>query len=74
MPVAKPGLPDYRGFATGILAAIPDRPFSFEVFSDEFDEMERQALEIASWGSQVYVKIPVTNTRGESACKLSSGG
>jgi len=68
--IREAGITDYRGFATGILAAIPDRPFSFEVFSDEFDEMERQALQIASWGSQVYVKIPVTNTRGESACPL----
>ena len=66
----KAGVSDYRAFAGEILAAIPDRPFSFEVFSDEFDEMERQAWQIASWGSQVYVKIPITNTRGESACPL----
>jgi transaldolase len=66
----KAGITDYRGFARDILAAIPDRPFSFEVFSDEFDEMEQQALEITTWGSQVYVKIPVTNTRGETACPL----
>ena len=64
----KAGITDYRGFARDILAAIPDRPFSFEVFSDEFDEMEQQALEITTWGSQVYVKVPVTNTRGETAC------
>jgi transaldolase len=66
----KAGISDYRAFATEILAYIPDRPFSFEVFSDEFDEMEEQALEITTWGSHVYVKIPVTNTRGETACPL----
>jgi len=64
------GVSDYRAFAHEILAAIPDRPISFEVFSDEFDEMERQALEISSWGDNVYVKIPITNTRGESSCDL----
>jgi transaldolase len=61
----KAGISDYRGFAREILAEIPDRPISFEVFSDDFDEMERQALEIASWGPNVFVKVPVTNTRGE---------
>jgi transaldolase len=66
----KAGITDYRGFAREVVAAIPDRPISFEVFSDEFAEMERQATEIASWGEHVYVKIPVTNTRGESACGL----
>jgi transaldolase len=66
----KAGITDYRGFAKEVLAAIPDRPISFEVFSDEFAEMERQAREIASWGENVYVKIPVTNTRGESAADL----
>ena len=64
------GITDYRAFAREVLEAIPDRPISFEVFSDEFVEMERQAREIASWGGNVYVKIPVTNTRGESACDL----
>ncbi len=64
------GVSNYRVFAHEILAAIPDRPISFEVFSDEFDEMERQALEIASWGQNVYVKIPITNTRGQSSCDL----
>src|SRR3954453_8801729 len=59
----KAGITDYRTFAQRVLAAIPDRPISFEVFSDEFDEMERQAQEIAAWGPSVYVKIPVTNTR-----------
>jgi len=59
----KAGVSDYRAFAQEVLAEIPDRPISFEVFSDEFTEMERQAREIASWGDNVYVKIPVTNTR-----------
>src|SRR5258705_1235686 len=58
----KAGIVDYRAFAREILAAIPDRPISFEVFSDEFEEMEKQAMEIAGWGANVYVKIPVTNT------------
>jgi transaldolase len=66
----KAGITDYRAFARQVVAAIPDRPISFEVFSDEFAEMERQAREIAAWGRQVYVKIPVTNTQGESACPL----
>src|SRR5204862_219164 len=57
-------------FAREVLQAIPDRPISFEVFSDEFAEMERQAREIAGWGENVYVKIPVTNTRGETAAPL----
>jgi len=66
----KAGIADYRGFAREVLGAIPDRPISFEVFSDEFPEMERQAREIASWGANVYVKIPVTNTLGQSAGAL----
>jgi len=66
----KAGLTDYRAFAHDIVAAIPDRPISFEVFSDEFEEMERQAREIATWGENVYVKIPVTNTRREPAYDL----
>jgi len=66
----KAGISDYRAFAHEIISAIPDRPISFEVFGDEFDEMERQALEIASWGDNVYVKIPVTNTRGQSSSDL----
>jgi transaldolase len=64
------GITDYRAFAHEVLGAIPDRSISFEVFSDELDEMERQAREIASWGEQVYVKIPVSNTRGESTGPL----
>ena len=66
----KVGLTDYRAFARDIVSVIPDRPISFEVFSDEFDEMERQAREIATWGDNVYVKIPVTNTRREPAYDL----
>ncbi len=66
----KVGLTDYRAFARDIVSVIPDRPISFEVFSDEFDEMERQAREIATWGDNVYVKIPVTNTRREPAYEL----
>ena len=66
----KAGVTDYQAFARDILSAIPDRPISFEVFADEFEEMERQAYRISSWGTNVYVKIPVTNTRGESSCGL----
>jgi transaldolase len=66
----KAGVGDYEGFAREVLAAIPDRPVSFEVFSDEFPEMERQAHKIAGWGGQVYVKIPITNTRGEASLPL----
>ena len=66
----KAGITDYTAFARDVLKAIPDRPISFEVFSDEFAEMERQARLIASWGENVYVKIPVTNTRRESSCDL----
>ncbi len=62
----KAGVSDYRAFARDILAAIPDRPISFEVISDELPEMERQAREISSWGENVFVKVPVTNTQGES--------
>ncbi|MEI8395761.1 MAG: transaldolase [Rhodospirillaceae bacterium] len=66
----KAGISDYEGFARGILEVVPDRPISFEVFSDDFAEMERQALKIATWGDNVYVKIPVTNTRREFAGPL----
>lgn len=61
----KVGIPDYEAFARELLEAVPDRPISFEVFSDDFSEMERQARKIADWGENVYVKIPVTNTRGD---------
>jgi transaldolase len=64
------GITDYEAFARNILKAIPDRPISLEVFSDDFAEMETQARRIASWGSNVFVKIPVTNTQGEPAIGL----
>lgn len=66
----KANVQDYRAFSLKVLEIVPDRPVSFEVFSDDFSEMEQQAEEIASWGDNVYVKIPVTNTRGESCCAL----
>ncbi|WP_426442428.1 transaldolase [Bradyrhizobium genosp. P] len=66
----KAGITDYKAFSLDILAAIPNRPISLEVFSDDFAEMERQALEIASWGKNVYVKIPVTNTKREGSYRL----
>ena len=66
----KAGITDYKVFAHEILQAIPDRPISFEVFADEFTDMERQALEIKTWGENVYVKIPVSNTRQEMAYDL----
>jgi transaldolase len=66
----KAGVADYRAFAKDLLSVIRDKPVSFEVFCDEFGEMERQAREIASWGRNVYVKIPVTNCQGEGAYAL----
>jgi len=66
----KAGLMDYRAFAKDILKVILDKPISFEVFSDDFAEMERQAMEIAGWGNNVYVKIPVTNTKREPSYDL----
>jgi len=66
----KAGVEDYEAFAHQVLEAVPDRPVSFEVFADEFDEMERQALKIAAWGDNVNVKIPITNTKGHSAADL----
>lgn len=66
----KAGITDYRAFAKDILSVIKDKPISFEVFSDNFKEMERQALDIAGWGDNVYVKIPVTNTKQESCYTL----
>src|SRR5438874_1965857 len=60
----KANVADYRAFALDVLAAIQDRPISFDVFADVPDEMDRQAREIAGWGDNVYVKIPVTNTAG----------
>jgi transaldolase len=66
----KAGISDYSGFCKEILSQIKDKPISFEVFSDDFHDMERQALEIASWGDNVYVKIPITNTKREVSCEL----
>lgn len=66
----KAGVKDYKAFALDVLKVITDKPISFEVFSDDFDEMEGQALEIASWASNVYVKIPITNTKGKSSASL----
>jgi transaldolase len=66
----KAGISDYEDFARKLLAAIPDRPISLEVFADDFDTMARQARQIASWGKNVNVKIPVTNTKREFAGKL----
>ena len=66
----KAGISDYRAFCKDILSVIKDKPLSFEVFSDDFDEMERQAHEIASWGKNVYVKIPITNTKKETCFGL----
>jgi transaldolase len=63
----KAGVEDYETFAREVLEVVTDRPISFEVFSDEFEEMEQQALQISSWADNVYVKVPVTNTNGELA-------
>jgi transaldolase len=66
----KAGISDYESFAKDILGNIKDRPISFEVFSDDFGEMERQALKIAEWGRNVFVKIPVTNSEGKVSYDL----
>ncbi len=66
----KAGVADYRAFARDVIAAIPAMPISFEVFADDFDAMQRQAEEIGTWGDNVYIKIPITNTRAESAVPL----
>jgi transaldolase len=66
----KAGVTNYETFARDVLSVIPDRPISFEVFADDFREMARQAHKIAAWGDNVYVKIPVTNTRGEPSLDL----
>jgi transaldolase len=74
----KAGISDYKTFCKDILLSIKDKPLSFEVFSDDFEEMERQALEISSWADNVYVKIPITNTKAEPSYdlihKLSANG
>lgn len=66
----KAGVRDYDTFAKEILQSVAAKPISFEVFSDEFPEMRRQALKIAAWQMNVYVKIPITNTRGDSCLPL----
>jgi transaldolase len=66
----KCGVTDYAAFAREALAATGAMPISFEVFADDFDEMERQARLIATWGDSVFVKIPITNTKGETAVPL----
>lgn len=74
----KAGITDYKAFALQVLGVVTDRPVSFEVFADDFPTMEKQAMEIASWGKNVNVKIPVTNTKGEFSRplvkKLSAAG
>ena len=66
----KAGLKDYEAFARDILQTVTAKPISLEVFSDDFPEMKRQALKIAGWGKNVYVKIPITNSRGETSIPL----
>ncbi len=66
----KAGVKSYEDFAKAALKAIPDLPISFEVFSDDLPGMEREARKIAGWGKNVYIKIPVTNTKGESTAPL----
>jgi len=74
----KAGVADYETFARGLLELVPDRPISFEVIADEPDEIERQALRIASWGENVYVKVPITTTDGTTTAasvrRLSGNG
>ena len=64
------GVDDYEAFAREVLKIVTDRPVSFEVFADELDEMEKQAIAIASWGTNVNIKIPITNTKGVSTCPI----
>lgn len=66
----KAGIDNYEHFAREVLSVVPDKPISFEVFSDDFSEMAEQATKIASWGSNVYVKIPVTNCSGDACSDL----
>ena len=66
----KAGIKDYEAFAKDVLQSVTEKPISFEVFSDEFPEMRRQAMKIAAWGKNVFVKIPITNTRAESSLSL----
>ncbi|MBF0299651.1 MAG: transaldolase, partial [Oligoflexia bacterium] len=66
----KDGVSDYESFAKNMLHIIGDLPVSFEVFADDFKQMEMQARKVSSWGNNVYVKIPITNTKKESSCSL----
>lgn len=66
----KAGVKNYKEFALEVLKHVKEKPISFEVFADDFDEMHRQALEIKSWASNVYVKIPVTNTKKQTSYEL----
>jgi transaldolase len=66
----KAGITDYRGFCKEILTQVTEKPISFEVFADDLGEMKRQALEIKTWGKNVFVKIPITNSKGESCLPL----
>ena len=66
----KAGVKNYKSFALEVLSHVRDKPISFEVFSDNLDEMHRQAIQIASWGENVFVKIPITNSQGISTHKL----
>lgn len=66
----KAGVTDYKNFAVQALKFVNDKPISFEVFSDEIIEMEKQAREIASWGKNIFIKIPITNSKGEKTSKL----
>ena len=68
--MAKAGIRDYEAFARDILQFVTEKPLSLEVFTDDLEEMEREARKVGSWGDNVYVKLPVTNTRGESTCGL----
>lgn len=69
--MARAGVADYEAFARELLTHVRDYPISFEVIADDFPEIRRQALKIASWGENVYVKLPITNTRGESSLPLA---
>ncbi|MBC7386682.1 MAG: transaldolase [Cryobacterium sp.] len=66
----KAGVTDYEGYCREILSSVTEKPISFEVFADEIAEMKRQALAIAKWGKNIYVKIPITNSLGESTLSL----
>ena len=69
----KANIADYKNWAQEVISRFPDKPISFEVIADDFSEMERQARLLASWGPNVYVKIPITNTKGESSIPLIAG-